>query len=115
MAAQFEYEVELDSADSPGPWVPLEFVENANFTHYGKVHGKVTLVLITLSPSPTGTGYIETTTEPLDKVVETPGDLHPVTWGPGSVSTQTQSIAWAPTAIRVVCTSGTIHVSARGI
>jgi len=115
MAAQFEYEVTLATGDSPGPWVPLEYVEDANFIHPATVNGKATLLELTLTPEPTGTGYIETTTEPLDKVVNNEGALHAVTWTSGSVSVQTQSIAWAPTAFRVVCTAGTIHISARGI
>lgn len=113
MAAPFEYEATFASGQT-GPWIPLEFVESAQFVMHGKINGKVTLLMLTLSPISSGSGYIETTTEPLDVVVENTVQ-YPVAWSHGTVSAQKQSIAWAPTAFRVVCTAGNIHVSARGI
>jgi hypothetical protein len=114
MAAQFEYEVTIASGDSPGPWITLDFHEFHG--SLGQVNGKSSLVLITLTPvNPGDTGYIETTTESLDKVYNDPGNLHPVVWTHGTVAIQTQTMVWAPTAFRAVAASGSIHVSARGI
>lgn len=113
MAAQFEYEASFSGSET-GPWVPLEVVEDAQFIPQGSINGKVTLIMLTLTPVSAGSGYIETTTEPLSRVIDD-SVQHPVPWSYGTVSAQKQSIAWSPTAFRVVCVSGDIHVSVRGI
>lgn len=111
--AQFEYEATVTSAESPGPWITLDFHEFHG--SLGQVNGKSTMVLFTVSPDGGASGYIETTTESLDKVYSDPGNLHPVAWTHGTVTAVTQTMVWAPTAFRVVTVAGSLHVSARGI
>lgn len=110
--AQFTYEVELSGTEE-SPWVTLE--QHQQYGSEGSVNGASSTLILTFSPDTVGSGYIQTTTESIDKVYTDSSNLHPLTWTPGTVSNQTQVSMPAPTAFKVICTSGDIHVSARGI
>lgn len=110
--AQFSYEVELSGTEQ-SPWVTLE--QHQQYGSEGTVNGSSSTLILTFSPDTVGSGYIQTTTESIDKIYTNPSDLHPLIWTPGTVSGQTQVSMPAPTAFKVICASGDIHVSARGI
>lgn len=110
--AQFTYEVELSGTEE-SPWVTLE--QHQQYGSEGIVRGATSTLILTFSPNTSGSGYIQTTTESIDKVYNDVLNLHPLNWTPGTVSAQTQVSIPAPTAFKVICTSGDIHVSARGI
>ncbi len=112
MAAQFEYDVVLSSGEST-EWITLE--KHPQYEALGKINGKTNTLILTLSPDSVGTGDVELLFEPLDKIYSDPSNLHSVPWSPGSVSMQTQVTLACPTAFKVNCTSGDIHLSARGI
>jgi hypothetical protein len=111
--AQFTYEVELTGPGS-SPWIPLEAHGQYTLPEGVQINGKVDTLLITVNPSG-GSSKIEFTTAPISKVYDNPSALNEVTWSPGLVSTRTFHSMPAPTAFRVVCSSGTVQVSARGI
>lgn len=111
--AQFTYEVELTSPGNSS-WIPLETHSQYTLPEGVTINGKVDTLLITLSPTG-GSSYIQFTTAPLSKVYDQPSALNEVTWTPGSVVSRTFHSMPAPTAFRVVCSSGTVQVSARGV
>lgn len=111
--AQFTYEVELTSPGN-GPWIPLEVHSQYTIPTGVVINGKVNNLLITVNPIG-GSSHIEFTTAPLSKVYDDPLALNEVMWTPGSVSTRTFHSMPAPTAFRVVCSSGSVQVSARGV
>ena len=111
--AQFTYEVELTSPGN-SPWIPLETHSQYSLPEGVIINGKVDTLLITVSPT-RGSSSIEFTTAPLSKVYDDPLTLNEVVWTPCSVNSRTFHSMPAPTAFRVVCSSGTVEVSARGV
>ena len=119
--AGLEYATKITSPGGViiGDWIS---VEGRNLykdkSRMATVNNSVTTLIFTLTPSPTGSARIETTTDPLsvvkDDIDNGTNNTIAIPWPNGDVSVQTQEICLAITAFRMVVISGTMHLSVRG-
>lgn len=99
----FHYKQELTGAVT-GDWVIFPLFDDKG--------NKLTRLLYTLSPTG-GQGRVEVTTDSEEDVKA--GIAIPTNWPQGNVTVLTQDDSVPVTAFRLVCVSGTVRLSVRGV
>ena len=95
-----------------------EGITSGNASNWFFVRPRITKVTITISPSPTGTGYIETCNDNVADIKKAVDNNIAITrkemWFKGAVSVITTDAMTPVTAFRLVVTSGSMTITARG-
>jgi len=93
-------------------------ITSGNASDWFFVRPKTAKVAITISPSPTGTGYVETCNDNVKDIKNAVDTNTAITrkepWAKGSVSVITTDAMTPVTAFRLVVTSGSMTITARG-